>query len=98
MKEVGGDYLWIVKENQPSLLTDLEVLFGSEPTPPGGSPYPTDFSCVRSVDKSHGRLEERKITVSSLLKGYSLRSYLKQAFKLERWRTDGTGKTPYEVR
>jgi len=32
----GGDYLWLVKGNQPQLQTDLEILFEPEPTSPGG--------------------------------------------------------------
>jgi predicted transposase YbfD/YdcC len=93
--EAGGDYLWFVKGNQPGVLTDLEVLFGPEPS---GSPYPTDFSQARSIDKGHGRLEERVITVSSMLKDFTPWPSLEQAFKLERWVTNAIGQTSYEVR
>ena len=33
--EGGGDYLWFVKENQPSLLADIEELFLPPPMTPG---------------------------------------------------------------
>jgi predicted transposase YbfD/YdcC len=37
--KAGGDYCWIVKENQPTLYDDLRLLFGSQPMPlPGTSP------------------------------------------------------------
>ncbi len=87
----GGDYLWFVKHNQPELRRELEILFEPEPTPVGGSPYPTDFRQYRQVEKGHGRLEERVITVSSMLEGYSTWPHLQQAFKLEKkvWNLQG---------
>jgi predicted transposase YbfD/YdcC len=88
----GGDYLWLVKGNQPQVLTDLELLFEPEPTPPGGSPYPTDFRTYRQVDKGHGRLEERVITVSSMLEDYTPWPHLAQAFVIEKrvWNFKGS--------
>lgn len=89
--EGAGDYIWKVKENQPSLLTDLQILFEAEPVAQGCAPYPSDFEVARQVSKGHGRLEERSLTVSSWLKEYSGWPYLEQAFKLERtvYRLDG---------
>jgi predicted transposase YbfD/YdcC len=88
----GGDYLWFVKGNQPQVLTDLEILFEPEPTPKGGSPYPTDFRSYRQIDKGHGRLEERVITVSSMLQDYTPWPHLAQAFKIEKkvWNLKGS--------
>ena len=86
----GGDYVWFVKDNQPSLLTDLKILFEPEPLAVGHSPTPTDFKTARTVEKAPtngypGRIERREITVSSMLAGYSNWPYLAQAFKLEYW-------------
>lgn len=79
-----GDYAWLVKENQPGLLTDLEVLFEPEPVAVGCSAHPTDFEVAKQTDKGHGRLEERTLTLSSWLKDYTPWPHLEQAFKLER--------------
>lgn len=96
--EAGGDYLWMVKENQPSLYADLVLLFGPEVVGAGCSAIPMDFRTARSIDNGHGRLEERVITVSSLLKDYTRWPYLEQVFKLERIVTRRWGKTTREVR
>ena len=95
--EGGGDYLWFVKENQPTLLADIEQLFRPLAVLPGTSDAPTDFTTARTVNKGHGRLEERIITVSSMLEDYSDWPYLAQVFKLEQtvWRD---GKETHDVR
>lgn len=83
--EAGGDYCWIVKENQPTLYDDLRLLFGPQPAElPGTSPIPDDFVTVQRVDKAHGRLEERVLTSSSLLADYQDWPYLAQAFQVVR--------------
>lgn len=87
--EAGGDYLWFVKENQPMLHADIELLFSPLPVLPGTSEVPNDFAVARSVEKGHGRIEERIITVSSWLHEYSTWPYLAQVFKLERRVTRG---------
>jgi predicted transposase YbfD/YdcC len=86
--EAGGDYLWFVKDNQPTLRADLERLFTPVPVLAGTSEEPTDFTTARHLDQGHGRLEERRITVSSWLQDYSDWPYLAHVFKLERtiWR------------
>jgi predicted transposase YbfD/YdcC len=83
--EAGGDYCWIVKGNQPTLYEDLRLLFAPQPAPlPGTSPLPDDFVTVRTVEKGHGRLDERILTVSSLLADYHPWPYLAQAFQVIR--------------
>jgi predicted transposase YbfD/YdcC len=83
--EAGGDYCWIVKENQPTLYDDLRLLFGPQPASlPGTSPIPDDFVTVRTVEKAHGRLDVRELTISSLLTDYHLWPYLAQAFQVVR--------------
>src|SRR5262249_8869841 len=81
--EAGGDYLWFVKENQPALLDNLELLFEQPRLSPGWSEPSTDFTTARQVDKGHGRIEERTITVSRMLKEYLDWPYLDQVFRLE---------------
>ncbi len=96
--EAGGDYLWFVKENQPQLHSDLVQLFTPLPALPGTAEEPLDFTTARTVDALHGRLEERNMTVSSLLHDYSDWPYLAQVFKLERRVTDRLGRQTHEVR
>jgi len=81
--EGGGDYLWMVKDNQPSLRDDIELLFEDECVSAGWSAPPLDFTSARTLDAGHGRSEERVVTVSSLLADYTDWPYLAQVFKLE---------------
>jgi predicted transposase YbfD/YdcC len=82
--EAGGEYLWTVKENQPELHRDISTLFEPEKCVKGFSPALKDFRMAQSVEKGHGRIEQRTITVSSELKGYLNWPYAEQVFKLER--------------
>jgi hypothetical protein len=84
----GGDYVWIAKDNQPTLHHNIEWLFAPDRPTVLGLPFPNDFTQARSVDKGHGRLEQREITVSSLLKDHSDWPGLEQVFKLVRQRTE----------
>lgn len=96
--QAGGDYLWTVKDNQPTLRADIERLFEPEVCLPGHSPLQTDFASTTTLDKAHGRLEQRTITTSSLLQGYSDWPHLAQVFKLERQVTTlSTGQRSSEV-
>ena len=81
----GGDYVWMVKGNQPSVLKDIEILFGPEAIEPGGSAAPNDFKSHTHTEKGHGRIEKRTITTSHELEGYTNWPHLAQVFKLERW-------------
>jgi predicted transposase YbfD/YdcC len=94
----GGDYVWFVKDNQPSLLEDITILFEPEPVAPSCSAYPTDFESFTLEETGHGRHEKRTITISSMLKDYTPWPYLEQVFKLERWYSDKLERTSYEVR
>lgn len=54
----------VVKDNQPTLKTDLETLFARPPGPG------QDLRHAQSVNKGHGRLETRRLAVSADLKDY----------------------------
>lgn len=83
--EAGGEYVWFVKGNQPQLEEDLRLWFGPDPEPILGQAYPSkDFETSQWVNKGHGRLEQRTLTVSSQLKDFLDWPYLEQVFKLER--------------
>jgi len=73
----GGDYVMTVKENQPQLRADIELIFT---LPPAGDRQET----ARTVDIGHGRIEQRNITTSEALVGYSDWPGLAQVFELGR--------------
>src|SRR2546426_1916629 len=69
--QAHGDYLWTVKENEKGFYQDIEVLFQPHRKRAGTSAPPNDFRCAQTVEKGHGRIEKRTITVSSMLADYS---------------------------
>jgi predicted transposase YbfD/YdcC len=76
----GGDYLLIAKENQPSLRSDIALLFSESPVPW----LPEEQ--IRQVSKGHGRLEVRHLRVSHQLNDYLMPHWpaVAQVFQLER--------------
>ena len=82
--EAGGDYLWLVKDNQAGLKQAIELVFAPQVCAPAFSPSPTDFRQAQTCNKGHGRIETRTLTTSSLLHGELTWPYLNQVFKLER--------------
>jgi predicted transposase YbfD/YdcC len=98
IRDAGGDYIWLAKDNQPTLHADIATLFAPpEPTVLGGT-IPTDFQTARTVDKGHGRLNRRHITVSSELTGYSDWPGLAQVFQIARERVETkTGQSTHEI-
>ena len=82
--EAQGDYLWIIKDNQPNLRAAIEHLFSSEKCSKTHSPLPTDFQSAHSLDKGHGRLERRSLTSSALLNTYADWEGIGQVFKIDR--------------
>jgi predicted transposase YbfD/YdcC len=86
LREAGGDYLFLVKGNQPQLLEDLRLLFAPvpEPTRKGEGILRLPEQEAHTRQKGHGRLEMRSIRVSSELKGYSDWPGLEQVFEIRR--------------
>jgi predicted transposase YbfD/YdcC len=75
--EGGGDYVMLAKGNQPNLEADIALVF-TEP--------PQDDSQLhaQTIDRAHGRIEHRCLTVSVALVGYSDWPGLQQVFRLDR--------------
>ena len=87
----GGDYVMIVKDNQPQLRADIELVFA---LPPAGDRQET----ARTMAIGHGRIEQRNITTSQALVGYSDWPGLAQVFELGRYvMTQKTAKEQLEV-
>src|SRR5579863_360461 len=73
LRQAGGDYLFLVKGNQPQLLEDLRVLF-APPAPAkraGEGVLHLAEQHAQTTEKGHGRVDIRSIRVSCELKGYS---------------------------
>ncbi len=93
--QAGGDYLFLVKGNQPQLLVDLRVLFA--PLAPakraGEGVLRLPEQHAQTMEKAHGRVDFRSIRVSSELKGYSDWPGLEQVFEIRRcWQSKGVWK------
>jgi predicted transposase YbfD/YdcC len=73
----GGDDVMIVTENQPRLHADIALVFT---LPPVGDRQDR----ARTVDIGHGRIEQRNLTTSEALGGYSDWPGLAQVFELGR--------------
>jgi predicted transposase YbfD/YdcC len=81
-----GDYVWLIKDNQPETLAAIEELFAPEPCVPGFSPAShDDFQTAETTSKGHGRVEKRVITVSAALQDWVNWPHAAQVFKLERF-------------
>lgn len=95
----NGNYLWVVKGNQPQLLQDLHDWFDTTiPLLPGMGCPPKDFCSATTINKGHGRLEVRTLTTSSQLNDFLDWPFLQQVFKLERSVTiQKTGQTRHEI-
>jgi predicted transposase YbfD/YdcC len=76
--DAGGDYVMVVKENQPQLLDDIETVFA---LPPMSGERRT---VAETLDLGHGRIEQRGLRTSDVLRGYSDWPGLAQVFRLER--------------
>ena len=66
----GGDYLWVVKENQERLHQDIERWFAPDTPLPGCGQITTDFQSAEKVNGGHGRIEKRSIQTSARLNDY----------------------------
>jgi predicted transposase YbfD/YdcC len=74
----GGDYVMLVKANQPQLLEDIQTVFAL--TPIAGE----QRTMAETLDLGHGRIEQRRLHTSTVLVGYSDWPGLAQVFQVER--------------
>jgi predicted transposase YbfD/YdcC len=82
--EAGGNYVWPVKDNQASLREALVSVFEIEEGKTNLKVMNNDLRRAETIDKQHGRLEQRRITTSSILAGQIDWPYLQQVLKIER--------------
>lgn len=87
-----GDYVLVVKGNQPDLRADVELLFAAPEMQSAAAAQigEFDYRAVRTLDKGHGRVEERRAVASSELAGYSRWPGLAQVVRVTRtWQQKG---------
>ncbi|MEO8972615.1 MAG: ISAs1 family transposase, partial [Ktedonobacteraceae bacterium] len=95
LRQGGGDYLLLVKGNQPQLFEEIRLLFAplEPPTRAGEGLLRLPEQQAQTAERGHGRLDIRRIRVSSELKGYSDWPGLEQVFEIRRgYRSKGVWK------
>jgi predicted transposase YbfD/YdcC len=75
--EQGGDYFWVVKDNQPTLRADIALLFAA---PPWGE----EFATVTEQGRHGDRQEVRKLWASTALNEYLDWPHVQQVCCVER--------------
>lgn len=77
----GGEYVMIVKENQPQLRSIIEGAIEGIPF------YWEEAARAETIDCGHGRIEERKLVATSVLSGQEeIWPGIEQVFRIERKR------------
>ncbi|MHB8595535.1 MAG: transposase family protein [Ktedonobacteraceae bacterium] len=73
LRQMGGDYLFLVKGNQPQLFEEIRLLFAplEPPKRAGEGLLRLPEQHAQTAERGHGRLDIRSIRVSCELKGYS---------------------------
>jgi predicted transposase YbfD/YdcC len=94
----GAEYVWTVKDNQSSLREEIEAAFEIEEGKTSLPVMKNDFSRAETIEKGHGRIEARRVVVTSQMKGYIQWPHIEQVFKIEREVEEiSTGKHRSEV-
>lgn len=94
----GGDYLWFLKENQPTLLADVQQFFVAPRVALGWHQPPLPKQTAQAVQKGHGRVEKRRLMRMVDDSGFLDWPGVQQVFMLEREVTDiQRGETRHET-
>jgi predicted transposase YbfD/YdcC len=94
----GGDYLWFLKENQSTVLADVQQFFVAPRVAPGWHHPSLPKQRAHAVQKGHGRVEKRQLTSMPDEDGFLDWPGVRQVFMLERVVTDAnTGYTRHET-
>jgi predicted transposase YbfD/YdcC len=87
-----GDYVMVVKDNQPTLRADIAYLYE------GLDGRPASMTCTHSSDQDHDRRERRTLQASTALTGYLDWPGVAQVFRVDRRVVDTrTGEIREEV-
>lgn len=81
----GGDYLWFLKENQATLLADVQRFFEPPQRCAGYALPELPCTVAESTSKGHGRVEKRRLTL--MTDEYQFLNWpgVQQVFRLERY-------------
>lgn len=80
----GGDYLWFVKDNQPTLHEDVQRFFQEVEHAPGWNIPPLPQTVAAETVKQSGRIETRRLTAIPDEENYLHWPGINTVFKLER--------------
>lgn len=80
----GGDYLWLLKDNQPSLLADVTQFFQPPQQSAGWPLTPLPRTVAHTTEKHNGRLEQRTLTLMVDKDGFLDWPGVQQVIRLER--------------
>lgn len=94
----GGEYIWFAKKNQPTLRADIEQFFKPPRLAAGWHILHLPKRVAKEIQKGHGRLEKRQLTLMSDTEGFLDWPGVQQLFQIERQVTLlKTGETSTEV-
>lgn len=94
----GGEYIWFLKENQPTMKEDVEQYFKPPRKVAGWHQQPLEKQESKTVVKGHSRLEKRRLSCMTDEAGFLKWPGVKQVFQLERTVTNcRTGEVSREV-
>lgn len=92
----GGDYLFTIKNNHKTLRAEIEAHFTAKRLPAFAKEE--DFRTHTTIEKGHGRIEQRTLTASTGLNEYLDWPHLEQVFEIKRETIIlSTGKTRSET-
>lgn len=95
----GGNYIWFLKENQPSMKRDVEQFFKPPRKAAGWHPPTLPKRTAKRVTKGHGRLETRQLTCMDDETDFLDWPGVEQVFQLQHNVVDcRTGATSQDVR
>jgi predicted transposase YbfD/YdcC len=80
----GGDYIWLVKDNQPQLQEDVAQFFTPPRKAEGWHIAQLPQTVAQQCQKAHGRLEKRSLTLMPDETGFLDWPAVEQVFQLER--------------
>jgi len=94
----GGDYVWFLKKNQPTMRADVEQFFRPARVSVGWHPPELPRTVAEKIDKGHGRLEKRTLTLMVDEQNFLNWPGVRLVFKLERYvKQIRTGEESIEV-
>lgn len=94
----GGDYVFPVKDNHPTLRRAIADVFMPAPVTPGHGAVRLPESMAHTLTSGHGRVEQRYLTASTQLNDYLDWPHLGQVFRLQRVVQHlDTGQLTYQV-